>query len=98
MSRMASPALFARSIFVVLPIPWTMRVIVPAFVSPSTMVRGIRSPFSATRMMTKFPGLRFRAMNGASTTNLETVGESTSFCLIVNMVLVCWNGWGMGRV
>ena len=65
------------------PTSCTTRVMVPATGSASAMVRGMRSPFSPTRTMTKCPALRDRAMSGASTTSLKTFSEKCSLWRIL---------------
>ena len=54
------------------------------------IVKGIRSPFSPTRIITKCPALRDLAINGASTTNLKTFSENCSFeiILFISMLLL----------
>jgi len=54
---------------VVLPMMRKTRVMVPASVSVSAMVSGMRSPSSQTRRITKFPGLALAAICGASMTS-----------------------------
>ncbi len=82
-SSTVSPATLLQSSLVVLPMAWTMMVMLPFAGSLSAIVRGIRSPPSSTRTMMKFPARRFRATNGASITNLVIVGASRSVIRIL---------------
>ena len=77
-SRMLSPDSRAQSFCVLTPTACTTSVMVPRSVLASAMVRGIRSPFSSRRRITKFPARRERAINGAETTNLKTFSENCS--------------------
>jgi hypothetical protein len=74
-----------------------MSVIVPDAGFPSAIVRGIRSPPSSTRTMTKFPAFRFRAMNGALISNLVMVGASTLFSTIRNICPLTLNDNGADK-
>src|ERR1035437_2231890 len=69
MSRMESPASRQLSSEVVLPIPCTTMVTVPASGSEHLMVSGMRSPFSCRRRMRNCPGFCLSAMRGASIVN-----------------------------
>ena len=78
MSVMYSPTFRSQSFEDERPTFCTTSVIVPAFVSASAMVSGIRSPFSPILIITKWPALRDCAIRGASTTILNTFSEYCS--------------------
>jgi len=59
-----------------------MIVSVPFTGSESTMVSGMRSPFSSIMRMTNWPALRFLAISGASKTVLTMFSERTTFSVI----------------
>src|SRR6478672_7891165 len=84
-SSRASPTSRLLSSFVVLPIPWTMRVIVPASGSLPAMVRGMRSPCSWRRTMTNWPAWRLRAMRGAVRRKSLTCGARNRASTIGNI-------------
>jgi hypothetical protein len=73
-SCMNSPSLRVLSSLVVLPIPWTMIVIVPFSGSESAMVRGILSPPSFILIITNCPAFLLKAILGASISNLLISG------------------------
>ena len=61
----------------------TTSVMEPSFVSESAMVRGMRSPFLSTLMMTKFPAFRLFAISGASILKRNTFSENCLFSIIL---------------
>ena len=65
---MSSPSRSVARCAVVLPTTRKTMVMVPAAASASAMVKGMRSPLSLTRRMTKLPGRDLDAIMGASTT------------------------------
>ena len=85
---MASPTASPDSLRVVAPTTWKISVTVPASASASAMVNGILSPYSVSscRMM-NCPGLRSRAISGASTTRRYTSCESCCFWMILFMAV-----------
>ena len=75
------------------PTSCTTSVIVPLFTSASAIVNGMRSPFSSTRTITKFPALRLFAISGASISKRNTFSEKRCFFTILN-IDICINGVG----
>ena len=65
------------------PTACTTSVIEPFSISASAIVKGMRSPCSPTRTITKCPGRRERAIIGASTTSFTTFSEKCSFSSIL---------------
>ena len=82
-SWIQSPGFMARSLWVEAPTCCTTRVMVPFSISAPAMVRGTRSEWSSTRIMTKCPALRLRAMSGASTISSATFSEKNLFEMIL---------------
>ena len=67
----------------------------PAFGSVSAMVKGILSPFSVPRKITKLPGLAALAMKGASTIILLVLpGISISFLRMVKAIIAPYKWLG----
>ena len=56
---------------------------VPFVVSAFAIVRGILSPFSSKRIITKCPALRALAIKGASISSKTTFSEKCSLCTIL---------------
>jgi hypothetical protein len=64
-----------------------MIVIVPLSGSESTIVSGIRSPFSSMSRTMNWPALRFLAMAGASRIILTTFSDKATFSTILFKLL-----------
>ena len=82
-SVMKSPSLRLQSLVDDNPTSCTTMVMVPFSMSASAIVRGIRSPFSPTRTMTKLPALRLFAISGASISKRNTFSENCTFLIIL---------------
>src|ERR1019366_3438809 len=83
-SRMLSPSRNANISKVVLPTAWTTTVTVPLATLKSATVRGMRSPCSSMRAMTKCPGRAARATSGAFTSQRKVVGPNCILRLMRN--------------
>ena len=75
MSCRRSPGSMSSSLCVDAPMRCTTKVIVPFSISAPAMVNGTRSDCASTRMITKCPARRLRAISGASTTISATFSE-----------------------
>ena len=74
-----SPGSMAKSLCVETPMRCTTNVIVPFSISAAAIVKGTRSELASTRIITKCPARRLRAMSGASTTSSATLSEKNFF-------------------
>jgi hypothetical protein len=81
------------SSWVLLPIAWMTRVIVPAALSTSAIVSGMRSAPGPRRTITNCPGWRISAIRGASTTRRVTLGDSCAL-LTIGCISLRINGFG----
>ena len=95
-----SPTFIAQSLADETPIRCTTSVIVPAWISASLMVSGIRSECSSTRTITKWPARRLLAISGASTTSSATLSEKKRLLMMVFIIFIvsgCYIGSSFGR-
>ena len=92
-SVISSPSFRLQSLVEDSPTSCTTSIIVPLSGSESAIVRGIRSPFSPTRTMTKCPAFLERAIRGASISNLNTFSERRSFfkILFITVTFLCFS-------